>query len=144
MHNLQELETFIKELPEKVEKAIDLTLQKSALYLESELSRIFKTEGRSHDVEWAPLKEAYLKQKIKQGYSEKKLHRTTTLAQSFTSRVENKSAIVGTPVKYAPFHEFGTKKMPARPFMEPVFESFLAKKMPAKLFRKALKEVFHV
>jgi len=51
----------------------------------------------------------------KEGISEKKLHRTTTLAQSFTSVLKPFEAVVGTPVWYARFHEAGTKKMPARP-----------------------------
>ncbi len=143
MEGVEALERFIQKLPEKLKKAVELTLERSALHLESELSKIFKTEGRSHDVEWTPLKEAYLKQKIKKGYSEKILHRTTTLAQSFTSKVEKEKAIVGTPVEYAVFHEFGTRKMPARPFMQPVLEAFLSQNMPVKLFKQALKEVLN-
>jgi len=144
VEGVEALERFIEKLPDRFREAVELTLKRSALYLESDLSRIFKTEGRSHHIEWTPLKEAYLKQKIKKGYSEKILHRTTTLAQSFTSKVEKGTAIVGTPVEYAVFHEFGTEKMPARPFMEPVLEAFLARNMPVKLFKQALKEVLNV
>ncbi len=121
---------------------ITLTLQRSAEKIQTDLSTIFKTEGRSHGVDWAPLKEKYLRYKVKKGFSEKKLHRTTTLAQSFTYIVDKYQATIGTPVKYAIYHELGTHKMPARPFMKPVVERFVQANHMQKLFDVSIREVF--
>jgi HK97 gp10 family phage protein len=125
-------------IEQKIRHAIENTLEKTAQYTESKLSELFKTEGASLNVEWSPLKEAYLKQKIKKGYSEKKLHKTTTLAQSFTSIVKPFSAVVGTPVEYAKYHEYGTRKMPARPFMKPVFDHLVSKRVWVEFFREGM------
>jgi HK97 gp10 family phage protein len=137
--DIKEFEVYIKELPIKLNKAVVQSLHQAAQETESRLSRLFKTEGRSEGVEWAPLKEAYLKWKIKKGFSEKKLHKTATLAQSFNSIVNETSAVVGTPVPYSVYHEFGTRKMPARPFMEPVFNTMV--KRLEDIFKKNLAEV---
>lgn len=126
------------EIEQKIRKAISETVQRTAQHAESELSRLFASEGASLGVEWSALREIYLRQKIKKGYSEKRLHRTTTLAQSFTSVLQPFEAVVGTPVWYARFHEEGTKKMPARPFMRPVLEHILREKIPARYFKEAL------
>jgi len=142
--DLKDLERFFKELPQKLDTATHRAIEISALVIERDLREIFKTEGRSHGVEWSPLKEAYLKWKIKKGFSEKKLHRTTTLAQSFTSVIKDKEAIVGTPVYYAIFHEYGTRRgIPPRPFMTPVFQRFIQTGGLQKAFRIAFREVFH-
>ncbi|KAA0257208.1 hypothetical protein FHQ18_11630 [Deferribacter autotrophicus] len=105
----------------------------------SEVLEIFKTEGRSHDVRWQDLNEGYLRAKIKQGFSEKKLHKTTTLKQSISTAHKGDFAIVGTPVFYGLFHEEGTNKIPARPFMKPAFESMQAKteKIVAAILRES-------
>ncbi len=143
MDDIKRVEEFFKELPEKLEEATFRALRYSAEKIQKDLSDVFKTEGRSHDVEWSPLKEAYLKWKIKKGYSEKKLHKTTTLAQSFTYIVETSKAIVGTPVPYAPFHEYGTRRgIPPRPFMTPVFQKFTQGGYLKTAFRIAFREVF--
>jgi len=93
----------------------------------SEVLEIFKTEGRSHGLRWPELNESYLASKIRKGFSEKKLHRTTTLKQSISIADKGDFTIVGTPVFYGLFHEEGTKRIPARPFMKPAFESIKAK-----------------
>jgi HK97 gp10 family phage protein len=99
----------------------------AAQYARADVLKIFKTEGRSHDVKWHELNEDYLKSKVCKGFSEKKLHRTTTLKQSINVTDNVDHAIVGTPVFYGLFHEEGTKKMPARPFVKPAFESMQTK-----------------
>lgn len=52
---------------------------------------------------------------------------TGNLRSSITTSVEsdgsNVTATVGTNVEYAPFVEYGTKKMSAKPFLIPAFES---------------------
>ncbi len=135
----RDINQAFRKIEEKLRQAIIMSMQKLSLYAESELSMVFKTEGESANVYWSPLKESYLKQKIKKGYSEKKLHKTTTLAQSFTSKINGMTAQVGTPVKYAIYHEFGTKHIPARPFMKPVVDKIIQEGIPGKIF----KEVFN-
>lgn len=127
-----------KNIEVNVKKAMQETLEKTALKAESELSRLFKTEGQSLNAGWSPLKEAYFKQKIKKGYSEKMLHRTTTLAQSFSSVVKNFAAVIGTPVRYAVFLEEGTTKMPQRAFMKPVADYLKNSGIVGKLFKEAI------
>ena len=139
---LEKLQSLINELPEKFKQAVKLALARSAEKIQSDLSTLFKTEGRSHGIDWKPLKEKYLRQKVKKGFSEKKLHRTTTLAQSFTYKLEDLYAIIGTPVQYAIYHEFGTRRIPQRPFMQPVLEKFIQENNLQKIFGISFQEVF--
>lgn len=135
---MNDINRVFSEIERKLRTAIENSLEKTAQYVESSLSRLFKTEGSSLGVSWSPLKEAYLRQKIKKGYSEKKLHRTTSLSQSFTSVLKPFEAVIGTPVKYAQYHETGTKHIPQRPFMKPVFEHILRERVFEKYFKEAI------
>ncbi|MDI6865763.1 HK97-gp10 family putative phage morphogenesis protein [Thermodesulfovibrio yellowstonii] len=135
---MSDINRVFAEIEQILKRAISETVGKTAQHAESELSRLFASEGASLGVEWSALKESYLRQKIKKGYSEKRLHRTTTLAQSFTSVLQPFTAVVGTPVWYARFHETGTRKTPARPFMKPVMEHILREKIPARYFKETL------
>jgi len=144
IRELEKLQRFINDLPQKLKQAVELTVRRSAEKIQADLSTIFKTEGRSHGIDWAPLKEKYLKQKVKKGFSEKKLHRTTTLAQSFTYKIEDVyKALIGTPVPYSIYHEYGTRKMPARPFMQPAIEKFIKENHIEKLFGMSFQEVLN-
>jgi len=140
-NTIEQLEQFLKELPAKVQEAANITLQKSALKIQKDIRDIFKTQGASQGIEWAPLTKQYLKEKIKKGYSEKKLIRTSTLMQSWTWRLQPLMAVVGTEVPYAIYNEMGTYKMPARPFAKPVKESFEKQQIAEKMFVKTLDEV---
>ncbi len=112
------------------------------------LSLLFKSEGRYLGVNWKPLKPEYLRWKIKKGFSEKKLHKTTTLSRSFTYKIENHKVVIGTNVKsdrngfpYPVAMEFGTRRgIPARPFMAPTKEE-LEKRLPA-IADRVFKEIF--
>lgn len=137
--DIRRLESYMQELPQRIRQSVRLALERAGAEGVSKLSELFKTEGKSLSVEWPPLKEKYLRWKLKKGFSEKVLHRTTTLRQSFNSKVNDYSAIIGTPVKYAIYHEYGTKKMPARPFMKPVAE-YLSGKALSRIFRSAFEE----
>ena len=48
--------------------------------------------------------------------------RTGNLRRSITTRIEGHAAYVGTAVEYAPYVEYGTKYMPARPFLGKALE----------------------
>ena len=139
---IEELKRFFDEFPRKLAQASKLALMRTAEKIQTDLSTIFKTEGRSHGVYWKDLTTRYLKWKVKKGFSEKKLHRTTTLAQSFTYKVQDWKAIIGTPVPYAVYHETGTRRgIPPRPYMQPVVKKFLEDNHFKKIFERSLKEV---
>jgi len=111
------------------------------------LSLLFKSEGRYLGVNWKPLKPGYLRWKIKKGFSEKKLHKTTTLARSFTYQLDKNKVVIGTNVKsdkngfpYPAAMEFGTRKgVPARPFMAPT-KAELERRLPA-IAKQVFKEL---
>jgi phage virion morphogenesis (putative tail completion) protein len=136
--DLRDLENFLNQLPAKLQEATELTLQKSALEIEARIKEQFKTEGEAYGEEWKPVKEKYLRWKRKKGYSEKTLHRTTTLSQSFSSVVKPFEARIGTEVEYAIYHELGTRKMVARPFAKPVAEKFQEQRVAENFFISAL------
>lgn len=47
---------------------------------------------------------------------------TGRLRQSINYRVSNTEAAIGTNVEYAPYVEFGTKRMKAQPFLRPALD----------------------
>lgn len=49
--------------------------------------------------------------------------RTGTLRRSISSRVEGNAAYIGTSVEYAPFVEYGTRYMAARPYLSAGIEA---------------------
>ncbi len=115
-------EKLAKAIVDWLEDGIKIALEQSAEYAKSKIAWEFKTESEATGKPWEALDSKYLEKKIKQGYSEKTLHRTTRLKRSFFKKVEKEKAIIGTPVKYAIFHEEGTKKMPARPILKPILK----------------------
>ncbi len=140
--DLKDLERFLESLPAKLQEATELTLQKSALEIEQRLKQQFKSAGGAYGEGWQPVKQKYLQWKRRKGYSEKTLHKTTTLSQSFSSVVMPFEARIGTEIPYAIFHEIGTRKMPARPFAKPVAEKFQEQRVTEKFFISALDMVF--
>ncbi len=132
---------FTRELTKSLMDARKKALKKLAEYTLSDLSSIFKTEGRSHDVEWAALNQQYLSRKLKQGYSEKILAKTTSLDQSFGYKISNGGMAVqiGTKVPYAIYHEYGTKRgLPSRPFIYPVGSGIIKAGIPFKTWMEAM------
>jgi len=111
------------------------------------LSSLFKSEGRYLGVNWKPLNTAYLRWKIKKGFSEKKLHKTSSLAKSFAYQLSKNKVVIGTNVKsnkngfpYPAAMEFGTKRgVPARPFMAPT-KAELERRLPA-IAKQVFKEL---
>ena len=71
---------------------------------------------------------------------------TGNLRASIHGRVEGRVGIVGTgPVKYAEFQEYGTRFMPAQPFLRPAIDAYrkrltdLLRRMYAEEVRKDAK-----
>ena len=121
-------EEIANELIYLLKKKRDEIIRQGADFALKKIKWEFKTEKEATGKEWEPVDEKYLRRKIKKGFSEKTLHRTTTLKQSFYTRYEKNKGIVGTNVEYAIFHEEGTRYMPARPFVKPV-EKILEKEI---------------
>lgn len=138
---IEALKELASQLPEKINQVCKLALEQASEDALSQISKLFKSEGKSLGADWKPLKESTLRQKLRKGYSEKILHRTTTLAQSFTFKLEELVSYIGTPVPYAIYHEYGTSRMPKRPFMTPVAQ-YLQEKGLKKALERAFKEVF--
>lgn len=123
--------------PDKLAQAIinwakegqEIAIKQATKYAKAKIKWEFKLEAEATGEPWQEVKENTLNQKLNKGFSEKILHRTTSLKQSFFTKYEEGKGIVGTPIEYAIFHEEGTSKMPARPFMKPVMK-LLEKEMP--------------
>ena len=73
---------------------------------------------------WAPLAPATIKDRERKGFDTTSILRRTGgdagLAGSITSEVDDNQITIGTNKYYAPFLQFGTSKMPARPFLPSV------------------------
>lgn len=84
----------------------------------AELLRIcrenFGASGKDRPVEWAPLSPRYAK-RVKRPYAT--LDLTGKLFQSGTLNVSDDRAVVSFEDEKASWHQYGTEKMPARPFM---------------------------
>lgn len=93
-------------------------------YLARVNARQFVTEGAYSGQKWRPLKPEYAKWKITHGYGRKILVRTGALRTSYTSRpmaIERYSSSggqfawqYGSDIRYAKYHHYGTRYMPAR------------------------------
>lgn len=75
----------------------------------------FKTAGRPKP--WKRLAKSTILFKFKHGYSPLPLTRTGALRRSVVFRASKDSLKIGTAIPYAPHHQFGTSRMPARPFL---------------------------
>ena len=95
-------------------KVVSKIIEKKAKNIIGEYSK-----GAGPFPEWAPLAERTLMDKERKGYSppDNPLLRTGDLRNSISSKVDGLEAVVGSTSEIAPYHEFGTSKMPMRPFI---------------------------
>ena len=85
------------------------------------MARQFDTEG-AHFLgrQWSPLKPEYLAWKIRKGLDPRRLHATGDMRRSFTTRPMDVEefypdyAVFRSNDAKAPFHQSGTRNMPAR------------------------------
>lgn len=54
---------------------------------------------------------------------------TGRLRASLDHKVEDLMLILGSPVEYAPYQEYGTDKMPAQPYLRPAIDQVLYTKL---------------
>jgi len=84
--------------------------------VEGQTKRRIAVEKRSPDgAPWAPLKPSTIANRRKRSSSI--LTDTGRLLGSISHTATSRQAIIGTNVEYAGFHQSGTRKMVARPFM---------------------------
>lgn len=63
------------------------------------------------------------------------------LRDSITHRVNGDVAIVGTPVEYATYVEYGTVRMKAQPYMRPALDD--NRKTLRRMFRDIIGRIYH-
>lgn len=109
----------ISELMDKLQALLDDSLRRSVVdAMAAELLAVTESNFRSERLRpatWAPLAESTLKRKKKDTGM---LINHGTMVRGFS--VENataEGAEIANTQKYAVYHQFGTKKMPARPFV---------------------------
>lgn len=98
------------------------------------VQRNFKSNGAMQSPTWAPLAPSTTREKTRLGYSPQALLRTGNLRNSFHSYYDERLAGVGArasyfrgkkgksakePFDYATAHQFGTRRIPARPMLPP-------------------------
>ena len=85
-------------------------------YLKKDIRRAFQSRGYRT---WQPLAESTIRQKTRQGYPSTPLVRTGRYQRATESlrglRVRRNVLELDSPIPYAVYHEFGTRRMPARP-----------------------------
>lgn len=79
------------------------------------IERNFDEEGRP--IPWAPLSARYTRWKARRFPGRRILERSGRLRRSIVTRVEGSALIASTDVPYAAAHQFGTHRLPARPFL---------------------------
>jgi phage virion morphogenesis protein len=111
---LQDVQAYLGKTVARA-KDLDPPLKKGGNIMLRSIDQNFKVAGRPKM--WKPLSTAYGVRKLKSGYSPLPLTRTGQLRRSITFRVRGRKLSVGTSVPYAPYHQFGTRRMPSRPYL---------------------------
>jgi|GEM_PF-1502647 phage gpG-like protein len=109
----KELKRKLKKLSENP-KRLKSTMSNISIYMKKKVLENFEVEGNPR---WKPLSKKYLEYKLQVKGASKILEFHGKLKQSISTRSNAKSAENFTGVKYGVYHQTGTGKMPARPFM---------------------------
>ncbi|QOF67438.1 phage virion morphogenesis protein [Actinobacillus sp. GY-402] len=100
----------------KLGKSDGLT-RKMANVLREDAEDAFENERAPTGEKWEALSLGYKKNRYEKGYDGKILHRTGLLIASLNIDYGDDFAAVGVSEPYGIYHQFGTKKMSARPFL---------------------------
>ena len=114
--DLKRLSTKLKKLASEMHD-FRVPLKKSARIIEDESKRNFDRQGFLYNMSWTPLSAGTRKQRASQGYPANRpiLVRSGKLRDSVkTKSVSRDTATVVNPTSYAPYHQFGTGKIPKR------------------------------
>lgn len=96
-------------------KRLKPVMRDISVYMKKQVLDNFEAEGRPE--RWKPLSKKYLEYKLSVKGVSKILEFHGELGQKFNTRSSWKDAQVFSGVKYGVYHQTGTRKMPARPFM---------------------------
>lgn len=96
----------------------------------------FGSQGAASGKPWLPLDSGYARWKLTHAgpapilVFSGRLRRSLTSLRGSPNEIDKKSAVFGTDVPYAGFHQTGTSKMPARKivFVPPLFANTMARK----------------
>lgn len=118
------LDRMLADFPEALARAQKRALSDIGQAVASRATMAFRTP-QMRPSPWAPRKPSYITTVNKKtGKKTKKLDghplliKTGALRQSIGWKLRGSyTVVVGTDRKYAPYHQLGTKHMPARPFM---------------------------
>ena len=137
--NWDKVTSIINNLENEAKKASDISVKRWGLTAE----RIAKKHISAQDLGWQALSQRYLDSKVKKGYSNNILVRTSSYFQSITSWTMQGYAFVGVKreakdsygnviANIAAVHECGsiTANIPARPLWKPTLEE-MKKEMAA-------------
>ena len=91
--------------------------RKMANVLRADAEEAFETEHSPDGKKWEDLDPVYKKSRYAKGYDGKMLHRTGQLIDSLNIDYGDDFAAVGVSESYGVYHQLGTKKMSARPFL---------------------------
>lgn len=91
--------------------------RKMANVLREDAEEAFEAEQSPDGKKWEDLDPVYKKSRFAKGYDGKMLHRTGQLIDSLNIDYGDDFAAVGVSESYGIYHQLGTKKMSARPFL---------------------------
>lgn len=94
----------------------DIT-RKVAGVLRQEAEKAFDQEKTPEGESWEKLNEDYKKRRDAAGYTGKMLQVTGDLVTSLNIDYGDSFAVIGASEPYGQYHQMGTEKMPARPFL---------------------------
>ena len=105
--------------------------------LRKQMRRVFQSRGYNT---WAPLARSTLREKSRRGYPSSPLVRTGRYRRESASlrglRIRRNVLELDSPIPYAVYHEFGTRRIPARPVYRLVAER-MRRELP-RLYREYL------
>lgn len=125
LENLQDAEGELREWGERpFDGGAALRIKKN---WNTRIAEAYASKGKSIGMDWPPLSPAYAAWKRRHFPNKSLLVLTGKMKNSLTvnksrnvifNRAGGRQLILGTRIKYAKFHQYGTKKMPARPFIK--------------------------
>lgn len=127
------VEGSFKKLVRDIQTKANQPLKESAQVLVDESIRNFGTQGFTFGEAWKPLKPSTVRARRRFGLGARPILVVTGRLKKGVKikQVTNTKATVGNDVKYYPYHQLGTRKMPQRQILK---ETDKAKEAIVKIF----------
>lgn len=109
-HSLLGFSSLVTGLVAEMEHAIHHALEEAGEMVEKEAKRVIGT----YDYNWVPLAPSTLAQKS----ADTPLLETGEMRESIEHTIQGHTAYVGSDNQKAVYHELGTSRIPARPFLQ--------------------------